>query len=93
MMSLENALVHLGNFLMMPFFVGCVVGVFSKIVYFPYCSYLKLMMVGVVGCLFGMICGWVLTGTDGHMLNYGVALIFCSFSVLVTGTISSYLKK
>lgn len=93
MMSLENALVHFGNFLMMPVFVGCIVGAVSKVIYFPSCSILQLMMVGFLGCLLGMICGWVFTGYDGHMLNYGAALVVCSFSVLIRGTISSYLKK
>ena len=82
-MSWQAAIIHLANFLFLPLFMGCIVGAFARIIYFKHCPYLLLMIAGFFGTLTGLIAGWIITGHDGHLLNYALALLACTCSIFI----------
>lgn len=86
-MSWQSAFIHFGNFLILPLFVGGCVGVIARALYFNDCSYRLLAIAGFFGCLTGLIVGWIVTGQDGHMLNYALALLICVGFILITAGI------
>ncbi|MGL4667304.1 MAG: hypothetical protein ACRCWR_05180 [Saezia sp.] len=92
-MSWQNAFIHLGNFLLLPLFVGCFVGVCARTIYFKQCSYRALMTAGFCGCLTGLVLGWVITGRDGHMLGYALCVFTCCVFILITAGRAPKTKK
>jgi len=88
-MSWQAAIIHLGNFLFLPLFMGCFVGAFARIIYFKQCSYILLIIAGFFGTLTGLITGWAITGRDGHLLNYALAILLCTCFILITSGIAT----
>lgn len=71
--------------------MGGVIGLFARTVYFKKASRGLLIFAAFLGCLMGLLAGWIITGQDGNMLNYGLALVSCSAFVFFAGIAS--LKK
>ena len=86
-------LTHIGNFLLLPLFVGMAVGSMARLFWFRQRSWIRLAVAGFLGSLIGLVAGWVVTGQDGHMLGYGLLVLLCTVFVFVAGGSSTHFNK
>lgn len=76
---------HGVEFLLLPVFVGTGVALLARWRWYRQRPCLRLVVAGVSGAIGGLVSGWVITGSDGHTLGYGLLVLLCSVAILLAG--------